>query len=141
MKKLLFLFLIISGIAFAQPPIAQPADMSVCDVNENGFGAFDLTANNDQILDGLNASLFEIKFYNSLSNAVADSDFITAPTAYTSSSNPETIFVRVHEIADTANYATISFNLVANPLPVFTLNDVSGLSISMVLRYYCHSWC
>jgi uncharacterized repeat protein (TIGR01451 family) len=132
MKKLLFLFLIISGIAFAQPPIAQPADMSVCDVNENGFGAFDLTANNDQILDGLNASLFEIKFYNSLSNAVADSDFITAPTAYTSSSNPETIFVRVHEIADTANYATISFNLVANPLPVFTLNDVSACEGTVV---------
>ncbi len=132
MKKLLFFFLIISGIAFAQPPIAQPVDMSVCDNNQTGVETFDLSANNIQILDGLNASLYEIKFYNSLSNAIADSDFITTPSAYTSSSNPETIFVRVHEIANTTNYATTSFNLVVNPLPVFTLNDVSACEGTVV---------
>ena len=132
MKKLLFFLLLISGIAFAQPPIAQPADITACDINQTGFGTFDLTANNVQILNGLNASLYEIKFYNTLSAAVANGDFIATPTAYTNSSNPEIIFVRVHEIADTANYATTSFSLVVNLLPVFTINDVSACEGTVV---------
>jgi len=118
MKKILLLLLFITGTLYAQPPIAQPDNLQTCDANGDGFEVFDLTTNESQTLNGLNSSSYNIKYYNTLSDAQNNAAAISNEMAYTNSVNPQTIFVRVEEIANPTNYATTSFDLIVNPLPV-----------------------
>ena len=118
MKKLLLLLLFITGTLYAQPPIAQPNDLIVCDGNGDGFEAFDLTTNEAQTLNGLNPTLYDVRYFNTLNNAQNNTAAIVNEMAYTNSSNPQTIFVRVEEISS-GLYSTTSFDLIVNPLPVF----------------------
>jgi hypothetical protein len=117
MKKILLLLLFITGTLYAQPPIAQPNDLIVCDGNGDGFEAFDLTTNEAQTLNGLNSTLYDVRYFNTLNNAQNNTAAIISEMAYTNSSNPQTIFVRVEEISS-GLYSTTSFDLIVNPLPV-----------------------
>ena len=70
MKKILLLLLLITGTLYAQPPIAQPNDLIVCDdVSNNGIEVFDLTINETQTLNGLNPALYTVKYFTSLGDA------------------------------------------------------------------------
>jgi gliding motility-associated-like protein len=99
------------------PIIANPADvpnLEQCDIGENNLESFDLTVNNTVLLNGLNASNYDIQYYTSLADAQNDENEITDPSSFDSSG--QTIFVRVTEI-QTGCYSFTSFNLLINPLP------------------------
>lgn len=117
MKKILLLFILLTGSLYAQPPIGQPNNLAICDQNSDGFEAFDLTVTIPEILNGLNPSLYSITFYTSLADAQNEMAPIANPAAYINSSNPQTIFVRVLEDANPANFAITSFDLIVNPFP------------------------
>lgn len=125
MKKILLLLLFITGTLYAQPPIAQPNDLIVCDDNGDGFEAFDLTVNEIQTLNGLNPSLYDVKYFSTLTDAQNNTAAFVNEFSYYNSTNPQTIYVRVEENANPTNYATTSFNLIVNPLPdVLQPNDM-----------------
>ena len=117
MKKILLLFILFSGTLYAQPPIAQPDDLVVCDQDGDGVEIFDLTFTLSQLYNGLDPSLYIEGFYTSLLDAQNEINLITDPTAYINISNPQTIYVRVFENANQSNFAITEFDLIVNPQP------------------------
>lgn len=116
MKKILLLFILFSGTLYAQPPIAQPDDLVVCDQNGDGVEIFDLTFTLFQLYNGLDPALYTEGFYTSLEDAQNEVNQITQPTAYINISNPQTIYVRVFENANPSNFEITEFDLIVNPL-------------------------
>lgn len=115
MKKILLLFIILTSTLYAQPPIAQPNDLVVCDQNSDGSEVFDLTSTIPAILNGLNPSLYSETFYASLADAQNEVSPIVNPSAFINSSNPQTIYVRVFENANPTNFAITDFDLIVIP--------------------------
>ena len=109
MKRILYLLILFSGVALAQPAIEQPVNLQACDGNNDGFETFDLSVNTTIVLGSLNPSLYNVTYHESIIDAEFGSTSI--PTLYTNSANPQQIYVRVEEIADTSNYSLASFSL------------------------------
>ena len=121
MKNILLLLLFITGSLYAQPPIAQPSDLIVCDdFSGDGIEAFDLTINEPQILNGLNPANFTITYHISQMGADTNTNLATPSNAFVGGPN-QTIYVRVEENANPTNYATTSFNFIVNPLPTASI--------------------
>jgi gliding motility-associated-like protein len=107
------------SLTLFEQPIANPIDdLEVCDDDFDGFIEFDLTDQNNDLLNGQDPSLFEITYH--LNQTDADSGDNDLPAAYrnTTAFN-QPIFVRIQNrnsalCADTSQ----SFNLVVNPKPV-----------------------
>ncbi|EDP95371.1 hypothetical protein KAOT1_10626 [Kordia algicida OT-1] len=102
-----------------QPIANQPADMASCDSNGDGFEDFDFTTQEAAILDTQDPADFNITFHANQTDA--DDDMNPLPTNYTGVDDEE-IFVRI-ESTESGNtcYATTSFMLAVNPLPVAVL--------------------
>jgi gliding motility-associated-like protein len=99
-----------------------PDDMQVCDDNYNGFRQVDLTTHIPEILGGVPLANVQVTFYHSQAEAQAEVNMIVNDIAYTNTSNPETIWVRVeYPLTDCATI--VSFDLVINPLPVLSTPD------------------
>ena len=112
MKRILYLLILFSGVALAQPAIEQPVNLHACDANNDGFETFDLSVNTTTVLGSLNPSLYNVTYHESMIDAEFDSSSITNETAYFNLfSNQQQIYVRVEEIADTSNYSLASFSL------------------------------
>ena len=107
-----------------QNPIANtPPDLVACDDDYDGEQVFDLTANNINILNGLNPSIHTITFYENLDNAENNIDAIS--NIYTAV-NDDVIYARL-ENNNTGCFGTTQFNMVVNPLPVIPINDIVPL--------------
>ncbi|MBN8567462.1 MAG: hypothetical protein J0M25_12110, partial [Flavobacteriales bacterium] len=117
MKKILLLLIFFSGSLYAQPPIAQPNDLEVCDQNNDGFESFDLTLTIEEILNGLDASAYTVVFFTSESDAQTGSSPIPNPTSFINSTNPQTIYVRVFENGNPSNFEITNFDLIINSQP------------------------
>lgn len=91
-----------------------------CDNQQNGTASFDLTANNNFILNGLNPIEHTLDFYTSLDDAENGNNTILDPENH--STNASEVFIRVTELA-TACYSITSYNLIINEIP--TLQAVS----------------
>lgn len=105
------------GLFFeGEPPvIVMPEDISECDEDENGQVIFDLTAQNAEILDGLDPADFAIFFYNSEEDAINRNNPIVTPGAYTNVSDPETIWVRVERANQDSCFSITSFQISLEP--------------------------
>ncbi len=118
MKNLtLILLLVISSLSYAQLNIEQPSDLSICDTDSDGFEIFDLTSTSFEILINLDASMYTISYYETLSSAENDVDAITNSISYGNITNPQTIYVRVWENADPTNFAITNFEISALSSP------------------------
>ena len=98
--------------------IGDPDDMVQCETTfGTGVSTFVFSSQIPTILDGDVAADYIITFHTSL----ADANTGNAPLAqngYDNTSNPQTIFVRKEAVADATNYATTSFDLIVNLIPV-----------------------
>lgn len=133
MKKALLLLLFITSSLYAQIPIGQPADLLVCDNGNDGVETFNLTTIESEILNGLNPSEYSIDFYNSLSGAETALGAIEFSENYVNITSPEVIYVRVEEIADPTNFEVATFEVIVNPLPFFSIDDVTICEGEMVV--------
>ncbi|MDA8904767.1 T9SS type B sorting domain-containing protein, partial [Flavobacteriaceae bacterium] len=101
----------------------EPSALEVCDNDTDGFGLFDLSLTNQEILNGLDPLDFEISYYETLDNANAETNPIATPLAYTNvSAFTQDIYVRVENIA-TECYNTTALTLIVNELPVLIQPD------------------
>ncbi|WP_299112880.1 choice-of-anchor L domain-containing protein [uncultured Winogradskyella sp.] len=99
-----------------------PSQIEICDDNEDGFAVFDLTINDQVILGILDPSTLTITYHETLADAESGMNPIVGP--YTNTSNPQTLYARVFEFS-TGNYETYAFDIIVNPLPSVTIDDVS----------------
>lgn len=123
MKKILLLIVIslfFSFKTYSQIGIGQPIDLIMCDNNFDGIATFDLTVNDAIVLGSQNPADFIITYHETLLDANNGTNAIVVSTTYTNVSNPQTLYIRVEELA-TGNYETTSFQLMveANLLPNF----------------------
>ncbi len=104
--------------SFTRDPIelGVPEDIVICALEEEGPYTFDLTENNELILDGLDPNVYILSFYTSFELADEDLDRIITPEAYQTDGEPQTIFVRV-ESYTTGCYEITSFVIQADPAP------------------------
>jgi hypothetical protein len=94
-------------------------NLTVCETNP--ATTFNLTLNNDVILNGLNSASHTIKYYLSQTDAEANANPITNLTEFNSISNPQTIY---YEIRNSGGCFMIgNFDLITSPLTeiLFTL--------------------
>ncbi|MFA7445264.1 MAG: hypothetical protein WCY89_04905, partial [Flavobacteriaceae bacterium] len=83
-----------------------------CSNDDSEFAIFDLTIKTDEILNGQTAS---VTFYESLNDAENANNAIADPTAYTNTSSPQTIYVRIEGQAGC--FAINQFELVVHQYP------------------------
>ena len=104
-------------IVFDTPVFIDPIpDFVLCDEDADGTTVFDLTSWDAQVT-ATPAGLI-ITYYEALVDAQGNVNEITPANAYTNTTTPQIIFVRI-ENADGCS-AISQFNLIVNPLPLYT---------------------
>lgn len=139
-KQLLLSLLFVSSAVSAQIQLPSTfGNLSQCDDDYDGQTVFDLTTMTAQILSmSGNPVGFDVYYYASATDATDNPDNpIANPNTFINTSNPQTIGIRVFEIADPSNFGTSSLTLNVIPLPVIQpgvqamviySNDPSGLA-------------
>lgn len=111
MKKIIHLIGIFTVVLFSNIGNAQISDYEICDVNADGYGAFDLTTKVDEILDGVNPSDYIVTFHEVYDDALLNVN-PTAPTLYFNIvPYIQVIYVRIENLND-STFEVESFNLV-----------------------------
>ena len=85
------------------PEVVVVTDFILCELNTDGFGAFDLESKDGEVLGGQDPLQFAVSYHTSLADAEAGANALLSP--YTNTSNPQEIFVT---ITDTSTGCTIS---------------------------------
>ncbi len=83
------------NLEFVELPSASPPDAISCD--PNGPGSFDLTIIENFMLAGLNATEYNVSFYESEIDAQNQTNVIPTVSNYQGLSNPQTLYVRVQD--------------------------------------------
>ncbi len=111
-------------IVFDTPVFIDPIpDFVLCDEDADGFTIFDLSSWDAQVT--ATPADFGITYYETLGDAQANTNEIAPANAYTNTSSPQTIFVRLE---NTDGCSAISeFNLIVNPLPIYTTPSIEPL--------------
>ena len=107
--------------------LTRPAPLSLCDDGPTTAlpqTVFDLTVKNDEITNG--AIGYTIVYYPSYADALAGTNAITDPTAYTNIANAQTLGVAVTSAEGCISYTTMDIRVLPLPTP---LTDLSGLDI------------
>ena len=102
------------------PSPGLPNDIEVCDDNNDGFYAFDLTQNDAIIINGEPGQT--ITYYTSQVDAVSGTNAIATPTQFTNTAPSQTIFARA-ENNTTSCFALVDFDIIVNSLPTVTLDS------------------
>ncbi|RKZ99853.1 MAG: hypothetical protein DRQ45_08125, partial [Gammaproteobacteria bacterium] len=102
----------------------------ICEIPSDGEAIFDLTTKIDEILNGQDPSIYQVLFYESQADADAMLNPIQEPEAYTNISNPQVIYVVIHNSETECFVSTQNFEIeeregaVANtPLEPFSVCD------------------
>ncbi|GGG15821.1 hypothetical protein GCM10011344_15510 [Dokdonia pacifica] len=95
-----------------EPEIETPADINVCDIT---VGAIDLTSQISTILNGLDPTDFQITFHTTQLDSEGGVNEIANPSAYTNTTTPETIYVRVERLTDDSCFSVVDFDLISIP--------------------------
>lgn len=102
-------------------PIANPLpDVEVCDDPSNdGLGGFQFDAYTAQVLQAQDPLMFIVSYHESQADANSGANPLST-TSYTNISNPQTIYVRVENLANVLCIASTTFDLIINESPTIT---------------------
>jgi gliding motility-associated-like protein len=105
----------------ANPPaIGVPADLFLCDDDFDGFLNVTLSIQNTDILNGLDPSLHEVRFYASNIDRTMNQNALGAN--FINTQNPQPVFVRVTETR-TSCFSDTDFNITIRPRPVLASQE------------------
>jgi gliding motility-associated-like protein len=114
-------FVVSVPLFVANPPvIANPQDLFLCDDDFDGFLNVNLSNQNSDILNGLDPALHQVRFYSSATDRTNNQNALG--NSFTSTQNPQQIFVRVTETR-TSCFSDTAFNVTINPKPVLAPQD------------------
>ncbi|WP_130734264.1 T9SS type A sorting domain-containing protein [Flavobacterium sp. J27] len=117
MKNITFLLLLFTISSFAQPPINQPTNYTLCEYNNSNYALFDLTSKNTEILGALDPSLYAVSYYENSNDAQNGINAISNPTQYVAINVYQSVTVRVVENANPTNFAITYLQLVTYYAP------------------------
>lgn len=101
-------------IVFTELQVENPSNLYVCNDNSNSY-TFNLTENNSTTL-GINPNEYQILYYNSLANVVANNPIPTSSLSSYASSGNETIYIKLlNTVTNTICDAQYTFSLIVNP--------------------------
>ncbi|WP_111879491.1 T9SS type B sorting domain-containing protein [Aequorivita sp. CIP111184] len=124
----------------------QPEGFIVCDQDFDGQISVNLNEKEAEILNGLPASDFQISYYTSIDDRLNGTNPVSG--SFRNTENPQTIYVRMLEIA-TGCFDYTQFNIVVNPLPIpvfdqdlyyYCLNASEPLQISVQAGFRYYVW-
>ncbi|SDH72495.1 T9SS type A sorting domain-containing protein [Winogradskyella thalassocola] len=124
--------------------MGTPSDIMLCDDNNDGITAFDLTLSEGEI--NPSGELFTLSYFIDEADALSNFYPISDPTNFTNVSNPQTIYVRVENL-DGCDALT-NFDIYVNPLPYldfesdysFCLGDTLVLDTELSASEYAFQW-
>ena len=107
---------------YQTPSIGNLNNFEICDNltdgdDTNGQTTIDLSNFNSDIYNGQSQTLFNISYYNNLTDAEDGSNPLPL-NYYNNTPFTETIFVRLENVNNTDCYATGSFDVIINPVPI-----------------------
>jgi gliding motility-associated-like protein len=107
---------------FEAATATTPEDIIFCDTDRDGFNSFDLQADkNAEILNGLDASLFEVLYFLNLNDANSNENALPNPFTNSTVFSSQSLFARVqNKNATEACFATTNFTLSVTDLPIPT---------------------
>ena len=109
-------------ITIYETPIAnQPSNVLICDDNNDGAFSYDLTLQDADILGTQSVSVFEVHYFQSQDDADNNQNELT--TNHTNTSNPQTIFARIHNVNSPECYDTTSFTIEVFNTPMANTPD------------------
>ena len=85
------------------------ATYQIEDTPFDGVADFDLTTRNTEVLNGQSSSDFEVFYFLTQDDADNNTNAISSP--FTNTSNPQTIFSRIHNRNDSTCFQTGSFQI------------------------------
>ncbi len=105
---------------FEAASAAKPTDIFFCDTDRNGFNQFNLQdLKNDEILNGLDTDVFEVLYFDNISDANTGNNPLTSPYTNPNEFSSQTIYARVqNKKAPNACFAITDFILEVNDLPI-----------------------
>lgn len=112
------------NIGILTNPIANNvSDYELCDDNTdgddtNGVTSFDLLTKVNEVLGTQNPADYDVKFYTSQTDANNGVLGTEITTSYNNTINPQTLYSRIEHRLNPDCFATTSFSLIVNPLPV-----------------------
>ncbi len=117
-------------VTIYQTPIHNTvATYEIEDVPFDGVADFDLTSRDTEVLNGQSSSDFEVLYYLTQDDADNNTNAISSP--FTNTSNPQTIFSRIHNLNDTTCFQTDSFQIeVTSSSSIGTVSDFSICSLT-----------
>ena len=101
----------------------QPSNLEICDDDNDGFSQFDISVLNSQILGNQDSETFTLTYHETQSDAINGTNAITSPYSNITQS-VQILYARVEDNT-TLNADTTSFELIVNPLPIFSIDDIS----------------
>jgi gliding motility-associated-like protein len=100
-----------------QPNVIAVSDYIICDdASNNGIEQFDLNTKTNEILNGQSATVFEVKYYLSLTDAQNNANAITSPI--NNSTNNQVIYYSIAAIGNANCKVIDNFKLVVSSVPV-----------------------
>jgi gliding motility-associated-like protein len=112
-------------------PNIDPVDLELCDYDNPGdqVEVFDITLNEAYIIDGEPG--VSITYYESLNNAITETDVIVDPTNYTNTTpGQQTIYARVTNDA-TGCYTMVDFDVIVNVVPnIAAVGDIIACEVN-----------
>ncbi|MFK2820641.1 T9SS type B sorting domain-containing protein [Flavobacteriaceae sp. LMIT009] len=103
-------------IVHSLPTANQPNDIIICDDNNDTTWDFDFTVQDAAVLLGQNSSTFSVHYFTSQADADSNTNEILG--TYSNTSNPQEIFVRIHNDVSIDCYDTTSFMVEIFDTPV-----------------------
>ena len=127
-------------------PIAnQPSNLITCDdASNDGIEIFDLTTQNATILGTQPTTDYTISYHKSQTDANSGTNAL--PTNYQSTSNSQTIYVRITNILSNTCFSKTSFQLIVKKKPELNMQDsysiCEGTSITITAPsgFSTYSW-
>lgn len=112
---------------YLPPTITKPIDILQCDDDNDGFYSFDFSATTAEVLNGQDATLFEVFYFTNQLDADNNENAITLPYINTSAFTSETIYARIHNLHNPICYETESLKIEVfeSPAPPATITTLT----------------
>ncbi|MGP1994248.1 T9SS type B sorting domain-containing protein [Zobellia laminariae] len=107
---------------YNKPTANIPTPMIVCDIEETGVSAFNLSVKDAEVLNGQSEAVFEVLYFADQSDADANQNSLNKDS-YRNSSSIETLYARVQNKGLISCYETTSFDIMVNDLPNPNLDE------------------
>uniref|UniRef100_UPI0035B3749E choice-of-anchor L domain-containing protein n=1 Tax=Flavobacterium sp. TaxID=239 RepID=UPI0035B3749E len=108
--------------------VTTPPNLVVCDDSSNdGFATFNLDPQTPIALGSNNPANYNVTYHTSLSDANGDLNAISPANSFTNTVNPQTIYIRLEESSNAANFTTTSFQLQVVSQPTVTISGTASI--------------